>query len=232
MMKRIDQISEQAFLLDFGVDINIKLNQTVIAFANQIEKKIKKNNNLGIKNCVPSYNKILIQFDPLLNQKKEIINFLQTINKKKLNNPSINKHIEIPICYEDEFALDIKEIVKKTKLSKQKIINIHLKTNFYVYMIGFMPGLPYLGDLDKKIFLPRKSIPRTNVPAGSIGIVENFCVIYPNESPGGWNIIGRTPKKLFYKNKKNPTFLKAGNFVKFRSISKKEFEKKRDLNEI
>ena len=232
MMKRIDQISEQAFLLDFGVDIDIKLNQTVIAFANQIEKKIKKNNNLGIKNCVPSYNKILIQFDPLLNQKKEIINFLQTINKKKLNNPSINKHIEIPICYEDEFALDIKEIVKKTKLSKQKIINIHLKTNFYVYMIGFMPGLPYLGDLDKKIFLPRKSIPRTNVPVGSIGIVENFCVIYPNESPGGWNIIGRTPKKLFYKNKKNPTVLKAGNFVKFKSISKKEFEKKRDFNEI
>ena len=215
MMKRIDQISEQAFLLDFGVDINIKLNQTVIAFANQIEKKIKKNNNLGIKNCVPSYNKILIQFDPLLNQKKEIINFLQNKNKKKLNNPSINKHIEIPICYEDEFALDIKEIVKKTKLSKQKIINIHLKTNFYVYMIGFMPGFPYLGGLDERISFPRLSTPRIKVPAGSVGIAGKQTGIYPFESPGGWNIIGRTELSLFDVDANPPSLLSNISQLRF-----------------
>ena len=110
------------------------------------------------------------------------------------------------------------------------IIKSHLSTNFFVYMIGFMPGLPFMGDLQSNLSVSRLITPRVCVPSQSVGVVEKFCVIYPNESPGGWNIIGRTPIRLFFKNKKNPSLLKPGSNVKFRLISKKEFfELERDI---
>ena len=115
---------------------------------------------------------------------------------------------------------------KILKISKDEIINIHLNTNFFVYMVGFIPGHPFMGDLDSKLFLNRLKTPRVKIPAGSVGIVEKFCNIYPYESPGGWNIIGRTPFKLFdKKNESNPCFLAPGDTIKFKSITKDEFEK-------
>ena len=98
--------------------------------------------------------------------------------------------------------LDLTNMSKELKLDKEKIINIHLKSTFFVYMIGFVPGHPFMGDVDPKLFLNRLKTPRVKVPAGSVGVVEKFCNIYPYESPGGWNIIGRTPIKLF-NNKDN-----------------------------
>ena len=231
MLKQINQISEQAFLLDFGSEINIQINKHVISFANYVLKEIEKDNCLGIKNCVPSYNKILIQFDVLSDTKIKIIDFLHSINQRKIIPINNKKVVEIPICYDDEFALDIVDISKQTQISKRDIIKLHVNTEFYVYMIGFMPGLPFMGDLDKQLAVPRKLSPRIHVPTGSVGIVDNLCVIYPNQSPGGWNIIGRTPQPLFDKNKKNPNFVNAGYSVKFNSISKKQFEKIKTLNE-
>ena len=115
---------------------------------------------------------------------------------------------------------------KVLKIDKDEIINIHSKTVFVVYMIGFVPGHPFMGDLDSKLFLTPLKTPRVKIPAGSVGIVEKFCNIYPYESPGGWNIIGRTSTKLFNKqNESNPCLLSPGDSVKFKSISKKEFEK-------
>ena len=116
-------------------------------------------------------------------------------------------------------------------MSKKDIIKLHVNTEFYVYMIGFMPGLPFMGDLDKQLSVPRKLSPRIHVPAGSVGIVDNLCVIYPNQSPGGWNIIGRTPQQMFNKNKKNPTFVSAGYSVKFKPVSKKQFEEMKAIDE-
>ena len=98
-------------------------------------------------------------------------------------------------------------------------------------MIGFTPGLPFMGNLDKQLSVPRKLTPRVHVPDGSVGIVDNLCVIYPNQSPGGWNIIGRTPQPMFDKNKKNPNFVNAGYSVKFKSISKKQFGEIKTHNE-
>ena len=137
-----------------------------------------------------------------------------------------NKVVEIPICYDEEFALDIKRLEEKTKLNFKKIAKEHLNTEFFVYMVGFIPGHPFMGDLDSKLFLNRLKTPRVKIPAGSVGIVEKFCNIYPYESPGGWNIIGRSPAKLFNKkNETNPCLLSPGDSVKFKSISRKEFEK-------
>jgi inhibitor of KinA len=149
---------------------------------------------------------------------------------KEFKSKDSKKIIEIPICYEDEYSLDLDDISQQTNLTKKEIINIHLNTSFHVYMIGFMPGYPFMGDLDKKLSVPRKLSPRINIPKGSVGIVDNICGIYPNNSPGGWNIIGNTPLNLFLKNNKEPTLLKPGNKVKFKSISKSEFDLIRKSN--
>ena len=223
MLKHINQISEQAFLLDFGSEINIQINKYVISFADCILQEIEKDNHLKIINCVPSYNKILIQFDAFSDTKTKIIAFLHSLNQKDITHVNKREIVDLPICYDDEFALDIIDVSKKTRITKSNIIKLHLNTEFYVYMIGFTPGLPFMGNLDKQLSVPRKLTPRVHVPAGSVGIVDNLCVIYPNQSPGGWNIIGRTPQRMFDKNKKNPTFVNAGYSVKFKSISKKQF---------
>lgn len=231
MIKHISQISEQAFLLDFGSEIKIQINKHVISFTNRILQEIENNNHLEIRNCVPSYNKILIQFDALSSKKTKIRDFLHSLNKKEITTIIKKEIIEIPICYDDKFALDIFDISEQTRIDKSDIIKLHLNTEFYVYMIGFMPGLPFMGNLDKKLSVPRKLSPRVHVPAGSVGIVDNLCVIYPNQSPGGWNIIGRTPQRMFDKNKKNPSIVNAGYLVKFKSISKKQFEEMNINNE-
>ena len=231
MIKNINQISEQAFLLDFGNDITKEVNQNVLNIFYYISKKIKKNNFLGLKNCVPSYNKLLIHFNPSKKNKEEIINFINNIEITKVKLESSLKEIDIPICYDEEFSLDIKNVSKKINIDEDIIIKSHLSTNFFVYMIGFMPGLPFMGDLESNLNISRLITPRLLIPSGSVGIVEKFCVIYPNESPGGWNIIGKTPIKLFFKDKKNPTLLNPGSKIKFRSISKKEFFELEKINE-
>ena len=231
MLKHINQISEQAFILDFGSEINMEINNFVLSFTDYLYSKIENNNFLEIKNCVPSYNKILIQFDPLSDSKSKILDFIYSINQKEIPSIINKKTIEIPICYDEEFALDIIDIEKKVHMPINDIITSHVSTSFYVYMIGFMPGLPFMGDLDKQLSVPRKLSPRLKVPAGSIGIVDKFCVIYPDFSPGGWNIIGRTPQKMFDKNNNHPTYVKPGYNVKFVSITKKQFAKLIIINE-
>ena len=122
--------------------------------------------------------------------------------------------------------MDLTNISRELKLDKEEIISIHSKSIFFIYMIGFVPGHPFMGDLDSKLFLNRLKTPRIRVPAGSVGIVEKFCNIYPYESPGGWNIIGRTPIKVFNnKNNSNPCLFSPGDVIKFKAISKIEFEK-------
>jgi len=223
MIKNVNQISEQAFLLDFGNDITKEINQNVLDTFYYITKQIQKDNFLCLKNCVPSYNKLLIHFHPSTGNKEKIFNFINDIKISQVKTNNNVQELEIPICYDEEFALDIQNVSKKIKIDEDKIIKSHFSTKFFVYMIGFMPGLPFMGDLESDLNVPRLITPRLQVPSGSVGIVEKFCVIYPNESPGGWNIIGRTPIKLFFKDKKKPTLIQPGHQIKVRLISKKEF---------
>ena len=223
MLKHIKQVNENSFLLDFGDIIDVAISKYLINFSNYIINDKKNIKKLGIKNCTPSFNKILLQFDPISSSKKKIIKYLEKIEVKKLETK--NKLIEIPICYEKEFGIDINEIANVNNLTVGELINIHLNTIFHVYMIGFIPGLPFMGDINFEINIQRKLSPRLSLPKGSVGIVNKLCVIYPNQSPGGWNIIGRTPINLFFKNNKNPLLINPGDRVKFIKISKEQFNK-------
>ena len=134
--------------------------------------------------------------------------------------------IKIPVCCDNDFALDIKRLEKLLNLDKEEIYKKFFSKKYYCYMTGFIAGMPFLGDLDDSLYARRLDTPRVKVPKNSIGLTEQFCNIYTYESPGGWNIIGNTPVKVFDKNKEeNPILIKPGDSVQFYEITKNEFYK-------
>ena len=221
MFEKIYNISDQGIICDFGNEITKEINAKVIGVFNYINNNLDIKNELGIINCVPSYNKIVIQYDLLVTSSDAIIKYISSIKEDHLTYQNNQKKFELPICYDAEYGLDLESISRQNKISIEEIIHLHLETSFYVYMMGFLPGFPFMGDLNNKLFTSRLTTPRVLVPANSVAIVEKFCAIYPFESPGGWNIIGKTPTKLFEKNKKNPSLLYPGAQIKFKSISKR-----------
>ena len=223
MLKKISNIGDCGITCDFGDEVNKNTNKEVIKLFNFIQDSVNKSKIKGILNYTPSYNKLIINFELGQIKSNEIIEFIKSSDYSKINLPENNKIVEIPICYDEEYALDIKRLEQKTKLNFKEIVSKHLDTNFFVYMIGFVPGQPFLGDLSESLYHDRLDTPRIRINKGSVGIVEKFCTIYTFESPGGWNIIGRTPFELFNINKTNTSILSPGDTVKFKSISKKEF---------
>tara|TARA_Y100001960_G_scaffold188070_1_gene197240 strand:+ start:1 stop:687 length:687 start_codon:yes stop_codon:yes gene_type:complete len=224
MFKKLSNIGDCGIVCDFGDEVNREINSNVIKLFQHVKKEVFKGNLQGILNYTPSYNKLIINFDLEKINSSKIISFLNSVDFSKLNLSLNRKKWILPICY--DFEMDLESMSKKLKINKDEIINIHLNTDFFVYMIGFIPGHPFMGDLNSKLFLNRLKTPRVKIPAGSVGIVEKFCNIYPYESPGGWNIVGRTPTKLFdLQNESNPCLLSPGDSIKFKSISKEEFEK-------
>ena len=224
MIKKLNNIGDCGIACDFGGEVNREINTNVIKLFHHVKNEVLKGNLKGILNYTPSYNKLIINFDLEKINSSKIIDFLKSVNFSKLSFSQNSKKWTIPVCY--NFELDLENMSKTLKIDKDEIINIHLNTDFFVYMVGFIPGHPFMGDLNSKLFLNRLKTPRVKIPAGSVGIVEKFCNIYPYESPGGWNIIGRTPTKLFNtKNESDPCLLSPGDIVKFKSISKREFEK-------
>jgi len=219
MIKNISNLGDAALYCDFGDEVNKDVNSNVIKYF----KLIREKNIKGITNITPSYNKLIVSFDlnltSFLELKEKIINI-------KLTNILDNKvkTIKIPVCCDDEFALDIERLTKKLNLSKKKILYKYFDKEYFCYMTGFIAGMPFMGDIDEKIQLNRLETPRLKVPKGSVGITEQFSNIYTFESPGGWNIIGNTPIKVFDKlNLEKPTLISPGDKVLFYEISKKEF---------
>ncbi len=222
MIKNISNLGDPALYCDFGNDIDQKTNIKVIKYFENINKK----NIDGITNLTPSYNKLIISFD--LN----VVNFTEL--KKKIEDIEISesyirqdqKIIKIPTCCDDEFALDIERLSLKLNLTKKEILENYLNKEYFCYMTGFIAGMPFLGDIDKKIRLERLETPRVKVPKGAVGITEQFTNIYTFESPGGWNILGSTPIKIFdQKNEKQPILINPGDRVLFYEINKKEYFK-------
>ena len=221
MIKNISNLGDAALYCDFGDDVNKVINRNVI----QYFINIKNNNLLGITNITPSYNKLVISFDLKLTNFAKLKKEVENLELKKINN-SENTLIKIPVCCEKEFALDITRLEKLLKINEAKIYETFFSKNYYCYMTGFIAGMPFLGDMDKSLFAKRLETPRVKVPKNSIGLTEQFCNIYTFESPGGWNIIGKTPIDIF-DNKKStePNMINPGDTISFYPISKLEYEK-------
>ncbi|MDA8932577.1 allophanate hydrolase subunit 1 [Candidatus Pelagibacter ubique] len=223
MVKNISNLGDAAVYCDFGSEVNEKINANVIDYFHHISKLIKDKKIEGIINLTPSYNKLIINFDLSITNYKKIKNFIEglTINRDIKDN---NQKIRIPVCCDDEYGLDFLRLTKKLNIDKDKILELYFGKEYFCYMTGFIAGMPFLGDINKGIRCDRLETPRVKVPKGSVAITEQFTNIYTFESPGGWNIIGNTPKKVFDKsNLLDPTLIKPGNKVIFYQISKEEY---------
>ncbi len=220
MIKNITNLGDAALYCDFGDDVNKITNSYVINYF----KNIKNKKIDGITNLSPSYNKLIISYDLNFVDFKTIKEKILNLEIEDLTKANIRK-LEIPVCVDDEFALDCERLVQKTNKSFKEILNNFLDKEYFCYMTGFIAGMPFLGDLSKDLWVNRLETPRVKVPKGAVGITEQFTNIYSFDSPGGWNIIGNTPIKIFnQKNEKNPTLINPGDEVKFYEITKKEYE--------
>ena len=219
-MKEFFQINfhgDSTIVIEFGKDIDVYTNKLVQFVFSKTEKRLYK--NLFIKDVYPTYKSLVINYDNLAIDyqalKKKIEPLIFEIIDNYDKNVSNDKVLEIPVKYGGEFGPDLKIMSKKLNISEESIINIHSSAIYRIYMIGFMPGFPYLGGLDERISFPRLSTPRIKVPAGSVGIAGKQTGIYPFESPGGWNIIGRTELSLFDVDANPPSLLSNISQLRF-----------------
>ena len=224
MLKNISNLGDAALYCDFGIQVNKATNLEVIKYFNTIrEKKIK-----GINNLTPSYNKLIISFDLRVTNFSEIKNKIENLDSTIEQNKN-NKKIEVPVCCEKNFALDKSRLEKKLNLSYQEILTKFFDKEYFCYMTGFIAGMPFLGDIDENLRTQRLETPRVKVPQGSVGITEQFANIYTFDSPGGWNIIGNTPLKVFDDSKeRDPNLINPGDTIIFKKISQQEYENSND----
>ena len=221
MIKNISNLGDAALYCDFGKEVNKEINSSVIKYF----KTIKNKKINGINNLTPSYNKLIISYDLKKTNFKEIKKIVENIEIDQNEDLSSNK-IEIPVCCDESLSLDIERLEEKLNLSRKEILNSFFAKEYFCYMTGFIAGMPFLGDINSNIRLERLETPRVKVPKGSVGITEQFCNIYTFESPGGWNIIGNTPIKVFDKSNENiPVIINPGDRVTFYRINKEEYLK-------
>lgn len=217
---RILPAGDLSLIVEFGNEISTECNNKVM----QLNQSIRKDAVAGIIETVPTFRSLLVYYDPMLISYKKLCKYIRsTFSLAGVDASKKKRIIEIPVCYGGEYAPDIKDVAVHTGLSMEEIIALHSGPDYLIYMIGFLPGFPYLGGMDTRLNTPRLSNPRTSIPAGSVGIGGEQTGIYPIASPGGWRLIGRTPVRLYDSERENPTLYQAGDYIRFRSILEEEY---------
>lgn len=213
---------DQAVCVEFGNEISPEINKKIRAFKIAVEKSGIE----GIVETVPTYRSLLVHYRP------EVIGFQKLTGKFEelmgsLSNIQIPPPtvIEIPVLYGGEMGPDIENVADHNGKTVEEVIRIHTSKEYLIYMLGFIAGFPYLGGMSKEIATPRLKSPRVKIDGGSVGIAGEQTGVYPVDSPGGWQLIGRTPLKLYDADREKPVLLEAGQYIKFRSITAEEYRK-------
>ena len=219
MIKNISNLGDAAVYCDFGDEVNQEINSKVINYF----QNLKDSKFEGITNLTPSYNKLIVSFDLSITNFEKTKKIIENLEIKK-NHSISKKKIQIPVCCEDEYALDLKKIERKLNKPTDEILEIFFSKEYFCYMTGFIAGMPFLGDIDKNLHAKRLETPRVKVPKGSVGITEQFCNIYSFETPGGWNILGNTPQNIFdASNQLRPNLINPGDSIKFYRVTLNEY---------
>jgi len=229
---RVYPLGDTAIVLEFGNTIHYDIHKKVGAFSASLAQHAFP----GMIEYVPAFTTITIFYDPWIISKygkldayQEIVSIINqlAINVRE-KEESIARLIHIPVCYGREFGPDLADAARHSSLAIEQVIAIHSNVEYLVYMIGFAPGFPYLGGMDERIAMPRKATPRHLIPAGSVGIAGLQTGVYPIETPGGWQLIGRTPISLFDPLRHPPTLLQAGDKIRFIPITREEYQARKE----
>lgn len=216
MKYRFIDISDTTMAFNFSEKINSDINSKIIELSKEINNNFK---NFNFSSCFPTYNSLIIDYDPLNTERlalKDKISIL--IQNFEFKSSYSEELFQVDVNYGGEYGEDLKGVSDLLNISEKEIIKIHSSTIYHVYMIGFSPGFPYLGGLDKRLVCPRLDSPRQEVPAGSVGIADQQTGIYPFKSSGGWRLIGKTDEKLFDYNLDPPSIISPGVKLKFNEI--------------
>ena len=212
---------DSSVCVEFGNEISPDINRKIRAFKIAVEKS----GIPGIVETVPTYRSLLVHYKPEVIGYKAITekfkSLMGTLDNIEIPPPTV---IEIPVLYGGEMGPDIENVASHNGKTVEEVIKIHTSQEYLIYMIGFVAGFPYLGGMSKEIATPRLKEPRVKIDGGSVGIAGEQTGIYPLDSPGGWQLIGPTPFKLYDAEREKPVLLEAGQYIKFRSISQKEFD--------
>ena len=211
---------DTAVIVEFGDRVDRSLSTRVLRLAADVTEA----NIPGVQEAVPTYRSLMILHDPLAIDTASLVEKLQRLLDARSQDAAPAKRWRIPACYAPDYAPDLAEVAQRTGLAQTEVVRLHTETVFYVYMLGFVPGFPYMGDLPAALELPRRVDPRVRVPAGSIAIAARQTAVYPLESPGGWHLIGATPLRLFDVRAARPALLSPGDEVRFDPIGTAEFQ--------
>ena len=214
-------VGDRALMVELGNTIDPEINRRV----HQLDRAISQAQIQGVEECVPTYRSLLVYYDPLKKSYERLVFELKDFEEKldELTVSTQKKVIEVPLVYGGSYGSDLNYVAEYHNLTEEEVIQLHSDREYLVYMIGFMAGFPYLGEVADEIATPRLKTPRLKVPAGSVGIAEKQTGIYPYESPGGWQIIGRTPVKLFDPERRPPALIQPGDTLKFKPIDSEKF---------
>ena len=223
MKPTISPVGDRAISIDFGQVIDPTINRHI----RQTIERIKELQLDGIIELVPTYCALLVEYDAMLYSYSEICNIIEPTLEEGMTNTTneLVTVVEVPTVYGGEFGPDLSFVASHNHLSEDEVISIHSGTDYLVYMLGFIPGFTYLGGMDSRIATPRLSSPRTLIPAGSVGIAGEQTGTYPSDSPGGWQIIGRTPVTMYDMSKAQAALLNAGDYVRYVPIDESEFHR-------
>lgn len=217
---KIEEVSEDTMTIIFDNTVSEENSKKLISLLESLRAMQLE----GIIDYSVSYTKLMIYYDPMIIGSSDVEEAIRKINAEELQTPlNKKKIIEIPVCYDDKFGLDLNRYYEEG-LTIEQIQTLHTEREYYVYMIGFLPGFPYLNGVNDKLKMPRKETPRTRIPKGSVGIAGSQTGFYPTSSPGGWNIIGRTPINIDIENDGLNVPYRAGDYIKFKPINRTTFD--------
>ena len=219
MKARFLAAGDRALVVEFGDRIDRALSAEVL----RLDASLRSSGLAGVVETVPTFRSLMVHYDPLVTTRADLEHAIASLLDREPGPRGTGTLWRVPVCYDGEFAPDLAEVAHLTGLSPGEVVALHSGTRYHVYMLGFLPGFPYMGDLPARLALPRRADPRVRVPAGSIAIATTLTAIYPYESPGGWHLIGATPIRLFDPERAQPALFAPGDAVQCEPVDRDAF---------